>query len=143
MTEIHNETLYGSSPGGYTFPSKILLTATIVALFILIIAIVNFINLLTAQSTARSKEVGIRKVLGSGRTDLVLQFIFENSVVILVTLGLSIATVHFLLRQLNANLSIIDLQIEFDWNHLGLILLIGGFTILLAAVYPALVPVGL
>lgn len=120
-------------------PSNILYALSIVALFILIIAIVNFINLLTAQSTSRSKEVGIRKVLGSKRLDLIFQFIFENSLVILGSLGLSIVILNSLLHQLNKNLSVIDLQLVFGLNHIGLILLIGFSTILLAAIYPALV----
>ncbi|WP_109436002.1 ABC transporter permease [Aquimarina sp. AU119] len=139
LTEIHNETLYGSSPGGYILPSKILFTASIVALFILVIAIVNFINLLTAQSISRSKEVGIRKVLGSKRRDLIRQFVFENSIIIIGTLCISVAIVSALLHQLNTNLSIIDLKLQFAWSHIGLILLIGCFTILLAAIYPAIV----
>lgn len=139
LTDIHNETLYGNSIGGYIMPSNILYALSIVALFILIIAIVNFINLLTAQSTSRSKEVGIRKVLGSKRLDLIFQFIFENSLVILGSLGLSIVILNISLQQLNKNLSVIDLQLVFGLNHIGLILLIGFSTILLAAIYPALV----
>lgn len=139
LTEIHNETLYGNNIGGYVMPSNTLYMLSIVALFILIIAIVNFINLLTAQSTSRSKEVGIRKVFGSKRFDLIFQFIFENSIVILCSLGLSLAILSFSLDQLNENLSVIDLQLTFGWNHMGLILLIGFSTILLAAIYPAFV----
>jgi len=139
ISDIHNETLYGSNIGGYVMPSKILYILSIVALFILIIAIVNFINLLTAQSTSRSKEVGIRKVFGSKRLDLVFQFIFENSLVILGSLGLSVAFLNIFLSQLNENLSVIDLQLVFGWNHIGLILLIGLSTIFLAAIYPAFV----
>ncbi|MBA4745230.1 MAG: ABC transporter permease [Muricauda sp.] len=139
LTDIHNETLYGSSPGGYIMPSNILYTLSVVALFILVIAIVNFINLLTAQSTSRSKEVGIRKVLGGKRLDLIFQFIFENSLVILGSLALSVVFLNILLSQLNENLSVIDLQLGLDLNHIGLILVIGISTIILAAFYPALI----
>lgn len=139
LTNIHNETLYGSNIGGYTMPSNILYTLSVVALFILVIAIVNFINLLTAQSTSRSKEVGIRKVLGSKRLDLIFQFIFENSMVILGSLALSVVFLNILLSQLNENLSVIDLQLELGLNHIGLILVIGLSTIFFAAFYPALI----
>ncbi|ASO06415.1 ABC transporter permease [Arenibacter algicola] len=139
LTDIHNETLYGSNIGGYVMPSNTLYMLSVVALFILIIAIVNFINLLTAQSASRSKEVGIRKVFGSKRVDLIFQFIFENSIVILCSLGLSVAILSISLDQLNENLSVIDLQLTFGWKNLGLILLIGFTTILLAAIYPAFV----
>lgn len=139
LGEIHNETLYGGSPGGYIIAKNILYIAAIIAFFILFIAIVNFVNLLTAQADSRSKEVGIRKVMGSKRSDLIFQFIIENSILILATLILSITVVKFLIDQININLSVIDLQLEFDWSHFGLIVLIGALTILLGATYPALV----
>ncbi|PIB30600.1 ABC transporter permease [Maribacter sp. 4G9] len=139
ITKIHNETRYGSNIGGYTMPSNILYTLSIVGLFILIIAIVNFVNLLTAQSTSRSKEVGIRKVLGSKRIELVLQFMFENGMVILWTLAISILMLHMLLVELNNSLSMLDLRLSLGIDHIGLILFIGFATILLAAFYPALV----
>ncbi|WP_299533451.1 ABC transporter permease [Ulvibacterium sp.] len=139
LKEIHNETLYGNSPGGYIMPANILYTASAVALFILLIAIINFVNLLTAQSNSRSKEVGMRKVMGGGRFDLIVQFIFENSLVIIGVLLLSVFIVRILLNLLNTNLSIIDLQLELGWSHIGMLLLIGGLTLILAAVYPAFV----
>jgi len=139
LTDVHNETAYGNSPGGYIMPFNILYTLTIVAMFILIIAIVNFANLLTAQSTMRSKEVGIRKVLGGKRLDLIVQFIFENSLVILGSLVLSVAGLNFLLEQLNINLMVINMQLELGLGHIGLIFIVGLLTIILAAVYPAVV----
>jgi putative ABC transport system permease protein len=51
-----------------------------IALFILILAVVNFVNLSTAQSLQRSKEIGIRKVMGSGKRGLILQFLIETGV---------------------------------------------------------------
>ncbi|NHF58642.1 FtsX-like permease family protein [Flavobacteriaceae bacterium TP-CH-4] len=139
LADIHNDTLYGSNIGGYVMPTNTLNMLTIVALFILTIAIVNFVNILTAQSTSRSKEVGIRKIFGSNRLNLILQFIFENSIILLGSLGLSVAILNIVLGQLNENLSVIDLQLALGWNHVGLILFIGLLTLLSAAIYPALV----
>ncbi|NER13024.1 hypothetical protein GWK08_06210 [Leptobacterium flavescens] len=139
LKEIHTETLYGSIPGGYTMPAGVLRTASLVALFILIIAIVNFVNLITAQSTSRSKEVGIRKVLGGSRFNLIFQFVLENIILISLTLGLSVLMSYFLINELNGFLSIINLKLHFGWEQIGLVLLIGGLTVLLAAIYPALV----
>lgn len=139
LTEIHNETLYGNSINSYTIPIKLLTTAAIIALFILIIAIINFVNLLTAQSNSRAKEVGIRKVMGSKKSDVVLQFLFENTLMIITTLGLSLLLAQFMIHQLNQNLSIIELQLEFGWEHMGIILFIGILSVLLGAIYPAMV----
>ncbi|NAS31881.1 FtsX-like permease family protein [Flavobacteriaceae bacterium R38] len=139
LNEIHTETLYGSSPGSYVMPTRVLRIASFAALFVLVIVIINFINLITAQSTTRSKEVGIRKVLGSSRFNVIFQFILENTLLIIVTLSLSILFVYLLLDQLNSFVSVINLDLKLSWSHVGMILLIGGVTILLAAIYPALV----
>lgn len=139
VSEIHTETLYGSSPGGYTIPKKTLYIAGVIALFILGIAIINFINLVTAQSTARSKEVGVRKVLGSRPVDLIYQFIFENSLLIIITITLSIGITTLLLQLLNNKLTIIDLQLAIQWQHISILLGVGIVTILCAAIYPAVI----
>ncbi|MGB7393540.1 MAG: ABC transporter permease [Pricia sp.] len=139
LEEIHNETLYGQSPGGYIMPKHILSTAVVVALFILLIAIVNFINLITAQSRSRLKEVGVRKVMGSNRFQLMLQFLYENGLIILLSSLLSVFAVQIFIQLLNDNSTVLNLQMDFNGMHLAFILLIACVTILLAAVYPALV----
>jgi len=64
-----------------------------VAVFILLIAAINFINLSTAQSLRRAKEVGVRKVLGSSKNNLTVQFLVETFIVTTVALIIAIATV--------------------------------------------------
>ncbi len=139
LPDIHNETLYGSIPGGYVMPKKLLRVAVFVALFILLIAIVNFINLITAKSSTRLKEVGVRKVVGSTRLDLIKQFVTENTLVVLLSLIFSIGLTYGLIDQLNNLLSIINLQLSFQPDDFRLLLLIGAGTILLATIYPAVV----
>ena len=68
-----------------------------IALFILLIACVNFINISTARSATRAKEIGIRKVLGSNRSRLVSQFILEFAAVALISLILAIVLVELFL----------------------------------------------
>ncbi|MGX1927962.1 ABC transporter permease [Flagellimonas sp. 2504JD4-2] len=138
LKEVHNETLYGASPGGYIIPKTILSTATVIALFILLIALINFVNLATAQAYSRSKEVGIRKVVGSNRRHLILQFILENSLVILLASFMSIAAITALLRLLNNHMMVIDLQLRFLPEHFIYITMTTVLAMLLAAVYPAL-----
>lgn len=70
---------------------------SIIALFILLIACINFMNLSTARSIMRSKEVGIRKVLGSNKTQLVRQFLIESFLLTFVALIIAIALAELLL----------------------------------------------
>lgn len=73
-----------------------------VAAFMLIIACINYMNLATARSANRAKEVGIRKVMGSQRNQLVVQFITESVVISLIALIVSIALIYLLLPAFNA-----------------------------------------
>ena len=72
-----------------------------IALLILFIACANFMNLSTARSANRAKEVGVRKVLGSQKRDLVQQFLTESSLIALVSLALALATAWLLLPFFN------------------------------------------
>ncbi|MBS1745880.1 MAG: ABC transporter permease [Bacteroidetes bacterium] len=72
-----------------------------VALFILIIACINFMNLTTARSAGRAKEVGIRKVLGTEKKQLVSQFLFESTLIALVSLLIAILIDYFVLPVFN------------------------------------------
>ncbi|MBN2430910.1 MAG: ABC transporter permease [Acidobacteria bacterium] len=69
----------------------------IIALFILVIAVINYVNLATAQSTGRAREVGIRKTLGSTRPPLMGRFIMESVLTSLLALGLALALAQVLL----------------------------------------------
>ncbi len=139
LMEIHNETKYGSSPGGYIMPKNILNIAKIIALFVLLIALVNFVNLVTAQSHTRTKEVGVRKVMGSNRLHLILQSIFENSLLILIASILSIVLIQGLIQLLNSNLTLMELKLAFLPRHFVYILIVAVIATGIACVYPALV----
>ncbi|MEQ9404712.1 MAG: ABC transporter permease [Cyclobacteriaceae bacterium] len=139
LKEIHTEALYGSTIGSYQMPATFLNTAIFIAVFILAIAIVNFVNLVTAKAGSRAREVGIRKVVGASKTGLVRQFILEKGILIAFTLFFSIGLTHLLLDQLNHLMAIVNLQLELTWNDAALISLIGIVTILLATTYPAFV----
>ncbi len=126
--------------GGHAFSKQLINVISLIGLFLLVIACVNFINLATAQAVNRSKEVGIRKVLGSNRNQLVLQFISETLIITLfaVVLATGIATVALpMLNQL--------LDIQLNGNSLFdpiTILFLAGVVIgvtLLSGFYPALV----
>lgn len=139
LTEIHTESLYGSAIGSYQTPKNLLITVLFIAVFILVIAIVNFVNLVTAKASARAKEVGIRKVVGASRFGLIKQFIFEKTILVSIALLLSVFSANFLLHLINDAMALVSLQLTLTWNNTGLILLTGGITILLATIYPAFV----
>lgn len=73
-----------------------------VAAFMLMIACINYMNLATARSANRAKEVGIRKVMGSQRKQLIAQFLTESIVIALIALAVSIALIYLLLPAFNS-----------------------------------------
>ncbi len=73
----------------------------IVALFLILIAAMNYMNLATARSTKRAREVGLRKVVGSHRSGLIFQFLTESTVLTFISLILSIILVILLIPQFN------------------------------------------
>jgi putative ABC transport system permease protein len=111
---------------------------TIIAVVILLIACVNFMNLSTARSERRAKEVGIRKTLGSNKRQLVMQFFSESVILALMAFVLSIAAVYLLMPSFN---TLVDKQLHLNLAQPAFWLLALGivvFTGLVAGSYPAL-----
>lgn len=113
---------------------------SIVAWLVLVISSVNFVNLSTAQSIKRAKEVGVRKVFGSNKKTLIIQFLTESILVSLVSALLALIMVIILLPAIN-NLSSLHLQISDILNsHCLLIFSVLGLSVgFLAGIYPAFV----
>ncbi|MBL7809637.1 MAG: ABC transporter permease [Saprospiraceae bacterium] len=140
ITDIH---LHGGNRNGDISPNGSIAVVRVfgaVALFILLLAAVNFMNLSTARSTQRAREVGVRKVMGSGKNQLVGQFLTES--VLLSTLAglLALPTVWLTLPAFNlfSGKEIVFNPIQNPTlllGALGFILLTG----LLAGIYPAFV----
>ena len=111
---------------------------SIIGIIILLIACVNFMNLSTARSEKRAKEVGIRKTLGSGKKQLILQFFFESTSLAIVAFVISIVAVYLLLPafdRLVGHHFVMDFTQPFFWiGSLAIIL----FTGIVAGSYPAL-----
>jgi putative ABC transport system permease protein len=112
----------------------------LVGIFILSIAIVNFVNLTIAKSTSRMKEIGIRKVVGSHRLDLIKQFLFEAIIICVLVTPLALLIVELSKQQL---FHLINKQIPINFiNQPFLILLVVlGIMIIamVAGIYPAVV----
>lgn len=77
-------------------------TLSAIAFFILIIACINFMNLTTAQSLKRAREVGIRKVVGSAKSQLIFQFLSESVVISFISLTLAIVLLALVVPQFNS-----------------------------------------
>ena len=110
---------------------------TIIAFFILLIAGINYMNLSTARATRRFKEIGVKKVVGSGRLALAIQFIAESVILSFLALLLSILMVLVLLPEFN---QITAKQLHFEFNQPYLFIVLGA-TLLLAIItslYPAI-----
>lgn len=132
---LHSEFKDGKNVGGMIEYVRLF---SIIAIIILLIACVNFMNLSTARSEKRSKEVGIRKTLGSDKMQLVLQFFFESMLLVFVAFILSLVFVYFLLSPFNLlvskNLSL-DINQPYFWIA-SLVIIV--FTGAVAGSYPAL-----
>ncbi|CAH9050289.1 hypothetical protein PSECIP111951_00162 [Pseudoalteromonas holothuriae] len=127
---LHSSRKFEMKKGG---DISAVITMAIVALAILLMACFNYINLSTALATMRSKEVGVRKVLGAEKGQLAMQFITESAVTSVISAILALIGIVFFLPYFNSFLS---LDIQFDWQNvefwvglfviLAVVVLLGG-----------------
>jgi putative ABC transport system permease protein len=143
MVQSLNEVHYDAECNNFldrTISKKMISSMWLIAAFILIIACVNFINLSTAQAVNRSREVGVRKVLGSNRGQLALQFFCETFLIVLLAVFLAIgitgAVVPFAAK-------ILDIPLSFNVIATPAIILFSAAALiavtLLAGFYPAII----
>ena len=125
--------------GGEMGTIKYVYIFSLIALFILVIACINFMNLATARSAKRAREVGLRKVVGARRIQIIRQFFGESIVLTICALGFSVLIVEVLLPLFN-NLSGKNLKLDLSGNMAIFAGLIGIalFTGFLSGSYPAL-----
>lgn len=109
----------------------------IVGAFVLLLACINFVNLSTARSERRAREVGVRKTMGSLKGQLVFQFLSESFLVVVLAFALCLALLALFLNSFN---QITEKKIELPFDNMGFWLISLGFivlTSLLAGLYPA------
>jgi hypothetical protein len=139
LADMHFDDRYGTYTGRTISPG-VIRAIGVVGLFLLVTACINFINLATAQAVKRAKEVGVRKVLGGDRNQLIGQFIGETTLITLVAVVLSTVAALCLLPVLNAFMEVeIPLQPFTDWQLFGFLLLLLVVMSLLSGLYPAFV----
>lgn len=111
-----------------------------IALLIIVIAAVNFINITTARSSIRAKEVGIRKTLGTGRGALIAQFLFESvllsAIALVVSFGLGELFLSFF--EQFTGMTLLDGLFANSWQQIAVVSAIALGIGLLAGIYPAL-----
>jgi putative ABC transport system permease protein len=111
---------------------------SVIAIFILLIACINFMNLSTARASRKAKEVGIKKSVGAQRQSLIFQYVSESLVMTMLSVGLALLVVWMLLPQFNI---ITDKKIVLNLKDPHLLMWLGGITLftgLIAGSYPAL-----
>lgn len=138
LTAVH---LYSTNIGTRYFPQgdiKYIYIFSAIALFIVLLACVNFMNLATAQSARRAREVGIRKVLGSERKQLMVQFLGEALIYTLIAAIMAVAMATAALPGFNSlSGKFLNLSSFFDISGIAGLLVLVFLTAALAGSYPA------
>ncbi len=131
---LQNSFDHGNRIGGRIVNVKLF---SVIALFILTIACINFMNLSTAKASRRLKEVGIKKVVGAGKRELVFQFLGESILLTFVAVLIAIGMVLLLLPSFN-RMTGKEISLHFDFSLLAAMLGITLFTGFISGSYPAL-----
>jgi len=131
---LYGDFVNGKAAGGRI---KTVWLIGIIGIFVLLLACINFMNLSTARSEKRSREVGIRKTVGSMRGQLITQFLLESVLLAMLSLLFAFLLVDLSLPFFN---QLSDKQIEMPWGNLYFWTMVLGFTVftgLIAGSYPA------
>ena len=142
LNEIHYDSRLGNFTGR-TFSKDLIFALSLIGLFLLIVACVNFVNLTTAQAMTRAREVGVRKVLGSRRSQLIVQFLGETAITTLFALLAAVVVVFACIPAVNDLLDIhLSFSVLYTSKWLGWALCILVAVTLLSGFYPAMVMSG-
>ncbi|WP_233877504.1 ABC transporter permease [Dyadobacter sp. CY323] len=126
-----------------TIAKSQLLALSLVAVFLIITACVNFINLATAQALGRSKEIGVRKVMGSMKSQLFWQFITETALITLIAFIFAVTLAYFCLPYMNVMLSTrVTIDLLTNWNQPIFIVCLLVVVTFISGSYPGLVLAG-
>lgn len=139
LSQIHLDKNYETFGTGGRSKTE-LWSLGLIGIFLLLVACINFINLTTAQSVNRAKEIGVRKVLGGNRSQLMRQFLQETALITFISVFIGCLLVWIFLPLLN-NLMEKDLSLNLIQHPMILVYLLvtGAIVTLLAGIYPALV----
>jgi putative ABC transport system permease protein len=142
LTDMHFDTRFNTF-NNHPFSRELIRALGLIGLFVLVIACVNFINLSTAQAINRSREVGMRKVLGGTRRQLLGQFMTETALLIVVSTIAAVLLCELTLPFFNHLLGIkLDPRFPYDPVVAVMLLAVVVGTTFLAGFYPAVVMSG-
>jgi putative ABC transport system permease protein len=137
LSTIHFDKRFGNFNRA-TFSKELITALSLIGLFLVVIACINFVNLATAQAVDRAKEVGVRKVLGSRKRQLVAQFLSESFIVSLAAVTIAFAIAFMVLPLLNQLLDT-KIVLHIDPAILIFLTIVTGLVTVLSGLYPALV----
>ena len=138
MKTVHSDARFGTY--NKKMPPSARISLIVIGIFMLIMACINFINLTTAEAVRRTKEVGIRKVLGSSRWQLITKFTGETCIVTVIAVLLSLALTQLLLMPINTFLdTTLSLQMSSDYRIWIFLAALTFGVSLLSGLYPAFV----
>lgn len=139
LSEMHYDAAFGNF-NRKTFSHELVNALTIIAVFLIVIACVNFINLSTAQAVNRSREIGIRKVLGSRKQQIMQQYLFETALIVLasclLSTGIAALALPYVNQLLETNMDTRIFGDPFLWIVVAAILIVAT---LLSGLYPSMV----
>jgi putative ABC transport system permease protein len=142
LSKMHFDTRFGNTIGDHSTSMATIRILALIAVLIIVMASINFINLSTAQSVSRSKEVGIRKVLGSTRKQLISQVLGETTLIVVFSVIIATAIALFSLPYLKNIASVPDGIGLFNVGTVSFLFLTTLAVILLSGIYPALIVSG-
>ncbi len=144
LSDLHYSDQIRRTYAGITATKEELIVLGLVGLFLLVTACINFINLSTAQAVKRSKEVGVRKTMGSGKTQLIVQFLCETLVITVLATVVGFLIAHFMGNQVEVifnNQMVIDLFSDVNVIYFVGFLILG--VTLFAGLYPSFILAGM
>lgn len=138
LANIHFDDRFATF-GSHTTSKTTLWTLSLIGLFIIIMACINFINLATTQAVGRSKEVGIKKVLGSNRRQLFWQMMGETSIIVTTAIILAVVIASLCLPYIKHIASISEKLNLLNVSTISFIICTGVVVSLLAGIYPSVI----
>ena len=139
LSEIHYDDRFGNY-SNHTFSHSLITALALIGIFLILIACVNFINLATAQAVNRSREVGVRKVLGSNRSQLALQFLGETALITIAAVIIAVVVAESALPFLNKLLETrMSMNFIFDPWLVLFVIVVAILVTFLSGLYPAVI----